>query len=157
MWPCLGWHGHCRAIGPVGTARHGFCLIVPCLGHHHGTLALSGTAGVPPCLPCPCLAVPCHVVSVPVPCRAARLENYSYRFSLIGLLVPFCVIDFQCYKIFYFRMKERMCCFSSFASLVFSCASSNIRVIRTLQVGYHKLSRWIFGRTTLLPRPDLDG
>jgi hypothetical protein len=77
MWPCLGWHGHCSAIGPVGTARHGFCLIVPCLGHHHGTLALSGTAGVPPCLPCPCLAVPCHVVPVPVPCRAARLENYN--------------------------------------------------------------------------------
>jgi len=62
MWPCLGWHGHCRAIGPVGTARYGFCLIVPCLGHHYGTLALSGTA---------------RRAAMPVPCRATRLQNYN--------------------------------------------------------------------------------
>jgi len=73
MWLCLGRHGHCSAIGPVDTARHSFSLIVPCVGHHYGTLALSGTArraAVP---------VPCHVVPVHVPCRVAYLENYNRK------------------------------------------------------------------------------
>jgi len=86
MWPCLGWHGHCRAIGPVGTARHDFCLIVPCLGHHHGTLALSGTArrAAVPAVPVPSRAVPCCARARAVPCRAARLENYIAGTERVG-------------------------------------------------------------------------
>jgi hypothetical protein len=87
--PVLALALACQRAWWHGTARIDADSVVPGPRVQHGGTNRHGTDPLP-CLAVSCPVVPCLVVLVPVPCRAARLAIYTHGVGGLRLSATLC-------------------------------------------------------------------